>query len=81
MTVGDWIALAGFVVQLVIAAYVYGKLTGKVSEHDRRLSSGDTRFKELGAEQDRIWKSIGDHGERISAIEADVRGLQRGRSH
>lgn len=75
MTVGDWIALAGFVVQLVIAAYVYGKLAGKVGEHDRRHESHDTRFKEVG-------EDLKDHGQRITAVETDVRILhQRGRSH
>lgn len=75
MTVAAWIALGGLLGQLVIAAYIYGKLTGKVSEHDRRLSSGDTRFKEIGAD-------LKDHGERISTVEADVRGLRgHGRAH
>lgn len=81
MTLEGWLAIGGFVGQLVIAAYVYGKLTGKVTEHDKRLDSNSERFKELGEEQGRQWSAIGEHGERISAIEADVRGLQRGRAN
>ena len=64
--------IVGIVVQLIVAAYVYGKLTGKVTEHDRRHASHDTRFQELGLEQDRQWETMGHQAERISAVEARV---------
>jgi hypothetical protein len=70
------IAIFGSLSQLIIAAYIYGKLTGVVAEHGRRHASHDTRFAELGLEQNRQWESIGRHGERISAVEARVQGLK-----
>ena len=70
------VAVAGFIVGLAIhlisAAYVYGKMNGKVAEHDRRHSSHDVRFQELGLEQDRQWETMGHQAERISAVEARV---------
>lgn len=79
MTLTAWLALAGIVSQLIVAAFVYGKLTGKVAEHDRRHDSHDTRFAELGEEQNRQWSTIGEHGERISAVEARVQAIHRSR--
>lgn len=107
MTLQLWITLIGIaigiVAQIVIAAYVYGKLTSTVADHGRRLSdldtaaegvarmsgtvdehgrrhaSHDTRFAELGGEQNRQWESIGRHGEKISAVEARVTSLERNR--
>lgn len=75
MTLSGWVALAGLLIQLLVAAFVYGKLTGKVSEHDRQHSSHDVRFRELGEEQGRQWETMGDHAERISAVEARVQDL------
>ena len=70
MTDYGWIALViTIVVQLLVAAFVYGKLTAKVAEHDQRHNSHDTRFRELGDEQALQWNVIGQHGERLSAVE------------
>ena len=75
----NWIALAiTTIIQVVVAAYVYGKLTGKVGEHDRRHDSHDVRFKELGSEQERQWETLGRHGERISAVEARCQAIGHG---
>lgn len=79
MTPQAWFTLAGLLVQFVVAAFVYGKLTGKVAEHDQRHSSHDARFAELGLEQNRQWESIGRHGEKISAIEARVQAAENRR--
>lgn len=79
MNFEGWISLGGLLLQLVVAAFVYGKLTGKVNEHDRRHDSHDTRFEELGKEEDRQWDMIGKHGEHISAHEARLNSLDRGR--
>lgn len=65
-------AIVGIVLQLVIGAFIYGKLTGKVAEHDRRHSSHDQRFGELSKEQTSQWESIGRHGERLSKVETIV---------
>lgn len=81
MSLEGWLAIGGFVGQFVIAAYVYGKLTGTVSSHARQHASHDTRFAELGGEQNRQWESIGRHGERISGVEARVTSIEaRGRA-
>lgn len=74
MTPEIWLGIIGVVVQVCIGAYVYGKTTGKIDEHDRRHSSHDVRFKELGDEQDRQWETIGRHAERISVVEAKTQG-------
>lgn len=71
-----WLSLAALIAQIMIGCYVYGKLTGKVAEHDRRHASHDTRFDQLTGEQERQWESIGRQGERISAVEARVQGLR-----
>jgi len=68
--------VSSVVIQGLIAAYVYGRLTGTVSEHGHRHNSHDTRFTELAAEQDRQWETIGRHGEKISAVEARVQGME-----
>lgn len=49
-------------VQLVIAAYVYGKLTEKTAHNSEDI-------KELKADGDTQWKAINKHGERISTLE------------
>lgn len=79
MTPQAWFTLAGLLVQFIVAAFVYGKLTGKVAEHDQRHNSHDARFAELGAEQNRQWETIGRHGEKISAIEALVQAAEQRR--
>lgn len=76
MTIRDWLALAGIISQFIVAAYVYGKLSGLVAEHGRRHDSHDVRFKELGEEQGRQWESLGRHGEKISAMEARFQGME-----
>lgn len=80
MTPQIWLMIAGFMIgiatQLIVAAYIYGKLSGSVAEHGRRHDSHDTRFKELGEEQGRQWESMGRHGEKISAVEARVQSME-----
>lgn len=51
------------VIQAAAVAFVYGKLTQKVSDHYRRLG-------ELEKDQDRQWEKINSHGERIAAVAA-----------
>lgn len=65
-----WLSLAGIAIQIVIGAYVYGKLTQQVAGHSGQHAAHDSKFKELDAEQGRQWETIGKHGERISAVEA-----------
>ena len=67
----SWFTLGGIIGQVVIAAYVYGKLTGKVSEHERRHDNVDTDQKDQ-------WETIGRHGERITAVETSVRSWEHG---
>lgn len=54
--------LLGVLVQLVVAAYVYGRLTEKTTGHSSRLDA-------LDHEQGQQWVQIGDHGQRIAKIE------------
>jgi RNA binding exosome subunit len=58
------------IVQIATAAFVYGKLTERVSNHDEKLKS-------LDAEQSRQWETIGHHGERISSVEARVQRMEQ----
>lgn len=52
----DWlIFLATLGVQLLMGAYVYGKLSRSVDSHDKSI--------------DGLWSRVNDHGERISRIE------------
>jgi hypothetical protein len=80
MAMEGWISLGGILIQIIVGAYVYGKLTGKVSEHDRRHDAHVAKFLALDDEQGRQWEIIGRHGEKISAIEARVQNVElRGR--
>lgn len=56
----DWTAIlvcvATIVVQLLVGAYVYGRLTEKVVGHEKRIGKLEDRAE--------------DHGERIARLEA-----------
>lgn len=54
------------IIQLGIGAYVYGKLTQRVSGHDERLDRVDERLDNHG---ERLLR----HGERIAALEGQKR--------
>lgn len=59
----QWVSVAvSALVQLVVAAYVYGQLSNQVKN-----SSED--IKELKTDGDTQWKAINKHGERISTLE------------
>ena len=73
MTTQVWLALAGIVTNIIIGAYVYGKLTQRVSGHDEYHAAHAQRFRQLDDEQGRQWDTLGRHGERISAVEARCR--------
>lgn len=62
-------------VQLLLGAYVYGKLSNQVDN-----SSED--IKELKTDGDTQWKAINKHGERISTLEGKshrANGMTAGR--
>jgi hypothetical protein len=61
-----WLVLFGVVVQLLLAAFVYGRLTERVKtvgdrtvDHGARLSNIET-----------VLTGTGGHGERLTALEA-----------
>ncbi len=63
----NWMGLVGSVAaQLIVAAYVYGKLTGAVSGH------GDT-LRGLRHEQDDQWEKINDNREAIAKVKGRLR--------
>lgn len=56
----DWLIFAAtLAVQLVIGAFVYGKLTNRVESHDDSI--------------ERMWPRIDDHERRISRMEGPER--------
>jgi hypothetical protein len=55
-------AVLGLFGQIVIAAYVYGKLTQATVAHGHRLMN-------IEGEQVRQWQSLDAHGQRIAKIE------------
>ena len=64
--------LLGVVVQLLLAVYVYGKLTEKVSTHSRDIT-------ELKAADGAIWgkleihsRDLSEHGERLAEVETKL---------
>jgi hypothetical protein len=54
--------LAGIVVQLLIAVYVYGRLTEKTANNSQDIS-------EMRKDSDRHWTVTNKQGERISKLE------------
>jgi hypothetical protein len=82
MSAEAWLAIIGTVViQAVTAAFVYGKLTQRVSDHDKAHDSHQERFKAVDAEQSEQWTVINKHGERISAVEARVTNVEKTRDN
>lgn len=62
----EWIpTLVGGFINLILAVFVYGRLTQAVSDHSRRLA---------GLEKDggKIWERLSNHGERIATLEGKV---------
>lgn len=58
-----WIPVAvSALVQLLLGAYVYGKLSNQVENHSEDI-------KELKTDGDTQWTAINKHGERIATIE------------
>lgn len=64
------LSLMGVAATLLIQVRASSKLNGQVSE---RIANHGTSIDGLKEEQIRQWQSIGEHGERISAVEAVVR--------
>jgi FlaG/FlaF family flagellin (archaellin) len=54
------------ILNLVLAAFVYGRLTQSVSAQEQRVGA-------LESDSGQIWKKLSDHGERLTAVETQVR--------
>jgi hypothetical protein len=60
-------AALGTFVQVIVGVYFYGRLSQKVESHAGEID----KLHDTDREQ---WKSITDHGQRLSYVEAKVNG-------
>jgi hypothetical protein len=61
-----WVGLAGIITSILVAVFIYGKLSQRVDDHSTRLDNQDTR--------------IESHHERLTAHDLDIDRLNQWRS-
>lgn len=68
------VSVLGVLVTLVIQFRAASRLNGQVTE---RIANHGTSIDGLKDEQVRQWQTIGEHGERIAAVEAVIPSMKR----
>ncbi|HVJ09287.1 MAG TPA: hypothetical protein VM554_12975 [Acidisarcina sp.] len=58
--------------------YLYGKLVGKVDEHDNRITGHDAHFDRIQLKLERHDDVLNHHGERLSVMESQLHTRVRG---